>query len=160
MGHQEHAIQIIDRLLFLAITIITLARQHDGTCGQLIKFKTKVNLLRYYFVFSFLGAKAVVRSVFSGDKSNGIHSIILQSSRIASQNIGWVHTQCSCGLQNSLLSLQSALNLMAIFYSHNYSVKFIFREYSRQSTAITHYFPWKFSRKVNKNPVIFREYSR
>ena len=35
-------------------------------------------------------------------------------------------------------------------------VKFIFREYSRQSTAITHYFPWKFSGKVNKNPVIFR----
>jgi len=36
----------------------------------------------------------------------------------------------------------------------------IFREYSRQSTATTHYFPWKFSQKVNKNPVIFREYSQ
>ena len=35
----------------------------------------------------------------------------------------------------------------------------IFREYSRKSTATTHYFPWKFSRKLNKNPVIFREYS-
>jgi len=44
---------IIDHLLFFTITIITLARQRDRTCGQLIKFETKVSLLRFCLVFCF-----------------------------------------------------------------------------------------------------------